>query len=300
VANLADIKAFDFLNSTVTLWTFKGVVPDINGHWIETTDDLDEELKNISRSQLAEISEEAEYSLLAQNNEGSLLSIPADETAISEIADAMGVATPGRRTRDVKTLRNARFYVARMVHNGQVVLGVRKTDSSWKTRAAVNVLTAIYKDRELQLAEDESFRIERSFDFYVINNKIFIYNKRNFESILNYRAAHEDDFSELQAETEFYSLFSDLTELNEYIGINRIQLRRISAIRLKAFYRDAAFMANLRTRHAEFGLNIQFDVIGRIVPTSETCRDIMTALLDHRLRSGFSGNTYDVPDATQI
>lgn len=42
-------------------------------------------------------------------------------------------------------------------------------------------------------------------------------------------------------------------------------------------------MARLRERHAEFGLQIQFDEEGRIDVTPETCVDIITALLDHRL-----------------
>ena len=59
-------------------------------------------------------------------------------------------------------------------------------------------------------------------------------------------------------------------------------------------------MRNLRQRYAEYRLNIIFDEYGKIVPTPETCRDIMTALLDHRLGSGFSGYIYDVPDAVPV
>lgn len=59
-------------------------------------------------------------------------------------------------------------------------------------------------------------------------------------------------------------------------------------------------MINLRGRYAEFGLNLLFDATGRIVPTADTCRDIIVALLDHRLESGFSKNIYDVPDARPV
>lgn len=300
MTELADLKNYEVAAAEVTLWTFKGTIPQINGHWVETTAPLDAELKAIFSAQLQHYTETLDYSLLAQNNEGSLLSIPADETEVSLIQDAIGQITTGRKTRDIRTLRNAKFYVLRLTVQGQTVFAVRKTDPSWRTQAAINVLSVFYKDRELDIAEDEGFRIHRTFDFFCMGDKIFVADKRNFESILSYRAAHEDDFAALQAEPEFLSIFPDFAELAAFVGTNRIQLRRMSAIRSKAFYRDEAFMANLRSRYSEFGLNIIFDETGKIVPTPETCRDIMTALLDHRLRSGFSGNTYDVPDTIQV
>ena len=300
MTELANLKAFNVEEADLTLWTFKGTIPAVNGHWIETTDDLDQELKRVFLSQLQGFSEEQDYSLLAQNNEESVLTLPSDETDVHVIAEAIGQVTNGRKTRSVKTLRNAKFYVVRFVRNGQVVFAARRTDPSWRTKAATSVLTAIYKDRELDLAEDDGFKIHRTFDFFCINGELLVSDKRNFETILNYRAAHENDFAEMQAEAEFAEVFSDLAPLSEFVGTNRLQLRRMSAIRSKSFYKDAAFMSNLRLRFAEYELNIVFDADGKIVPTPETCRDILTALLDHRLRSGFSGNTYDVPDAVQV
>lgn len=300
MTQLAGLKAFNVNEADLTLWTFKGTVPAVNGHWIETTDELDQELKRVFSAQLLGLSEEMDYSLLAENNEESVLTIPADETDVHVISEAIGQVTNGRRTRSVKTLRNAKFYVVRFVQNGQVVFAARKTDPSWRTQAAATVLTAIYKDRELDLAEDDGFKIHKTFDFFCINGEVLIANKRNFETILSYRAAHENDFAEMQAEAEFAEVFSDLAPLSEFVGTNRQQLRRMSAIRTKSFYKDAQFMSNLRLRFAEYELNIVFDADGKIIPTPETCRDILTALLDHRLRSGFSGNTYDVPDAVQV
>lgn len=300
MTELTNLKAFNVDEADLTLWTFKGTIPSVNGHWIETTDELDHELKNVLKAQLHGLSEELDYSLLAQNNEESVLTLPSDETDVHVISDAIGQVTNGRKTRSVKTLRNAKFYVVRLVNNGQVVFAVRKTDPSWKTKASTSVLTAIYKDRELDLVEDDGFKIHKTFDFFCINGELLVADKRNFESILNYRAAHENDFAELQEEGEFTNVFANLAHLTDFVGINRLQLRRMSAIRMKSFYKNEVFMNNLRLYHADFGLSIVFDIEGKIVPTPDTCRDIMTALLDHRLRSGFSGNTYDVPDTVQV
>ncbi|MBS1164193.1 MAG: hypothetical protein H6R00_218 [Proteobacteria bacterium] len=300
MTELADLKAFNPTGSTITLWTFKGTIPDVNGHWIETTDRLDAELRDVFSHQLASATEQIEYGLLAENNESSVLRIPTDETDIHAIISGMTNFSSKRRIRSVKTLQNARFYVASLFKNDTIVLCVKKTDSSWTTKSSKNLISAIFSENQLDVSENEAFRIYKIFDFFIFGDSIFIHNKKNFESIANYRAAHENDFAGLQAEPEFVGIFSDTAPLVQFVGENRIHLRRISAIRIKSFYKNTDFMENLRRLYIEFGLNIIFSAEGKIVPTPETCKDIMTALLDHRLRSGFSGNTYDVPDAVAI
>ena len=77
-------------------------------------------------------------------------------------------------------------------------------------------------------------------------------------------------------------------------------MRRMSAVRQKKHYRDTEFMSRLQQHQAEFGLEIQFDGDGKIVATLETSSQIITALLDHRLVSGFSQKIYDVQDAKPV
>ena len=59
-------------------------------------------------------------------------------------------------------------------------------------------------------------------------------------------------------------------------------------------------MQRLRAEAAALRLNIKFDKTGKISPTTETCRDIFQALLDHRLDSRLSRNIYDVDDAAKV
>lgn len=302
---LEELKAFDVDGSDVTLWTFKkqspkGSAPQFNGHWADTTDDLDEELKLIVKQQRSGIEEELDYGLLAQNNESSVLNISMDETHVGLLVDQFSAEIYKRKIRDVKTLMNCEFYVIKLNKDGKVLFSVKKTDSSWKTKSATNMVTALFKDKQLDVVHDDDFKIHKSIDFFGINDAILIKSKKNFESILSYKAAHELDYAEMSTEKEFIAAFDGLGEFTKFVGNNKIHLRRMSAIRQKGFYCDEIFMKNLRDKHKEFNLNINFDSQGRIVPTADTCRDIIAALLDHRLGSGFSGNIYDVPDATKV
>ena len=130
--------------------------------------------------------------------------------------------------------------------------------------------------------------------------EILCLNKRNFESILRYREAHQNDFAELQSEPEFAAAFSDMAPLVEFVENNKIQLRRALSIRQKGHYKEAGFMENLRQRYMECGLSLVFNGEGQMVPTPETCSDIVTALLDHRLTSRFSEKVFDVPSSTVV
>jgi Domain of unknown function (DUF4868) len=187
-----------------------------------------------------------------------------------------------------------------LVLKDTVIFAIRKADSSWRAKTARTVISVLFKDNHLGLDLDPGFNISKYIDFFVVGDDLLIANKPHFESILNYKQAHKHDFTELQSETAFAAVFSSMELLIAHIGENKIQLRRASAIRQKGHYKDNTFMKNLRDGHAQFGLHLQFDEQGRIVPSPETCRDIMQALLDHRLTSAFSNNVYDVPDATNV
>jgi hypothetical protein len=152
----------------------------------------------------------------------------------------------------------------------------------------------------LALEPAPAFSLSAFVDFFIFDGMIYMLDKGRFESVLSYRQAHANQFLTLQAEPAFSLIFSDMAPLVAFIGANKIQLRRACAIETKGHYRNNAFMQRLRQRFQQFHLNIVFDANGLIVPTPETCADIMTALLDHRLSSAFSEAIYDVPDAVAV
>lgn len=59
-------------------------------------------------------------------------------------------------------------------------------------------------------------------------------------------------------------------------------------------------MGHLRINYTDYGLALQFDQNLKLVVTEINCRDVFTALLDHRLKSPFSQNVYDVQDTNNV
>lgn len=303
---LDTLQAFDFEQASVAFWTFKGPRgpsgedPLYTGRWVDTTDDTDNLLREIARQQVRRIEEVLEYGLLVQNHETSALSITTEETHAGVIVDECAAETPAKKILNVKHLRNAGFYISKFVQGGTIIHAVRKADAGWKTKKALSTRSVVFLDNELDVDDRPHFEIAKTIDFFIVGEDILCLNKPKMESILRYKEAHKEDFQELQNDAEFSGIFVDLNPLIEHVGENKIQLRRVSAIRQKGHYKDDDFMARLREKHADYGFTLQFDGDGRIITTADTCSQIITALLDHRLASGFSERIYDVPSTTQI
>lgn len=303
MAELADLKGFDLEAADLTIWVYKKSsvdgLPVFTGRWVGITDELATALRAAVFDACASITETIEYDILAQNNEASALKLGADETYIALVEAQALNATPKRKVTKLKQIENAAFYVIRFISDEGVLHAVRKTNSSWRTKRSRDV-RVVFADEELDIDDRPSFSLEPYFDFFVVGGTVFVSNKGGFESVLSYRAAHAEAFQELSAEPDFTAIFSDTGPITEFVGSNKIQLRRAIAIREKGHYKDAGFMQNLRDQSAAMNLAIEFDDKGRIIPTPETCRDIFQALLDHRLDSRLSNLLYDVQSTETV
>jgi hypothetical protein len=303
---LAALKAFGVDGADVTVWVvkksggLKDAPPIFTARWVETDPRLDAALKEVVARVRGGIEEVRDYGLLSQNNEASALSIGLNETHAPLVIARCSDPTPDRRATRPNDLINSDFYLVKLVAGGQTLLAFRKTDRSWKSKSARGIFNAIYADEILTLDDNPRFSLSNFVDLFVIGAEIFVLDKAAFESLLNYKQAHVEDFAALQREPAFAALFTQTDELTAFVGANKIQLRRASAIKAKGYYKDPEFMKRLRAEAAALHLNIEFDDTGKILPTAESCRDIFQALLDHRLDSRLSTNIYDVEDAAKI
>jgi hypothetical protein len=121
-------------------------------------------------------------------------------------------------------VQNTKFYVVKLVNGDQILHAVRKTDDSWQTRKARNYLSVFFADDQLGLNQNPGFNISRDIDFFIIGDDVVITNKPAFDSVLNYKEAHAQDFQMLQAEAHFSSLFSTLEPLVSFVGTNKLHL----------------------------------------------------------------------------
>ena len=196
-------KEFDVLNSTLTLWVFKKNIiktqPQYRGKWVELDTLLIQELKSFIGSEKNRYTETIEYSLLAQNNEASLLNIGVNETEAVNILAKCANETEDLKVTKLTELNNCEFYIVKLVESvsNRVLYCFRKTDSSWKTRSKQGIQTLVFKSHILQIDNAPKFDISKDFDFFILEQQILIRSKMHFESVLSYKVAHIENFAVL-------------------------------------------------------------------------------------------------------
>jgi len=118
--------------------------------------------------------------------------------------------------------------------------------------------------------------------------------------LLKYTLTYSNSFETLQQEPQFGAIFTDLAPLISYVGTNAMHLRRMAVVHQRALYADTAYMTRLGQVNVQRSWNIEFDDLGKIIPTEDTMRTIMQVLLDHRLRSELSEKDFDVNSITPV
>jgi len=301
-ADFDEFKQFDFPQSNVHLWVFKksSTPSKFNAYFVRTDAQLSNTLKNLASAERDRLTEYSEYTYLAEVNESSCLGMEVIGTNFEKLKIQVDRPEPENLIRGIKDLNNAEGYVVKFIHLNTSIYAVKRSTTTWKTSYPRKFINMVFRDGELATAEDKSFSIEKNFDFFSVNDSMFITKKRSFESIMEYRDGFTVAFSALQQNPNFSALFKDLQPLVQYVGTNAIQLRRMAAIEKKGIYADPAFLLNFQRVSTNRGWRINFDLVtNQIVPCPQTVQQIIEVLLDHHLMSEVTQYTYLVPDATR-
>lgn len=297
------LKAFDFANSSAHLWVFKksATAAKYKAVHVPTDEHLGAQLTAFIQKEIVRISEFTPYSYLSQTNENSCLGATATDTDFALLKDQVDQPEPEHLVRGIKDLKGAEGYVVKFSNGGSTIYAVKRSTTSWKTAYPKKFINMVFANGELSAVEDNAFSIEKNFDFYCLGQSLFIANKRGFESALAYKTAYNTAFTNLQSAPTFSALFTDMQPIIKYVGSNSIQLRRMAAIEQKGLYSQPNFIAKLIAVNSQRNWGINFDPANsRIIPCCQTAKVIMQVLLDHRLVSEVTDNTYDVPDAVQV
>ena len=297
--------AFDIDQATASLWVFKkrpatGQMNPFTAVSVLMSDALRDQLKELAKSYQASHTTAELYDLLSQPGEGGFLAVSREGTLFTNLQAVIDQPLEECLVRNVKQLTNAAGYVLRLRHGETVVYCVKKANADWATRKQKGMMNLVFTATGLEIVDNPSFSISRSFDFFVAGESVLMTSKPAFESLLNHKETYTEAYAELKREPGFSSAVADFAVFDAFIGNNATHLRRMAVIKARGYYQRADYMDRLRQVNELRGWGIQFDGQGRIVATPETMRDILHVLLDHRLRSELSDNQYDVPSATPV
>jgi len=303
MTDFANWRGFNYQQATVQLWVFKKSTTDARFRaWHVRTDaEIETLFRDAILNSVENTTEEVSYSPISQNNESSCLTHPLDESegliALLSLVDAPEAENTDAQ---LKHLKGAAGYLVKFQHNEQTVYAVRRTAPSWRPKVRSSLINAVFHNGELSVTPEETFSFDAFFDFYCINETVFVKSKRAYESAMSEKRTYEKNFEELTVDPAFTDIFADVQPLKEYVGTSAIQLRRITVIQSKALYLRPDFPQRVQyvNNTRNFGLN--FDSSGKLIVCANTAKTIMQILLDHRLLSEITETIYDVPDAEAV
>jgi hypothetical protein len=239
MTDFADWREFDYQHATVQLWIFKKSTTDARFRaWHVRTDaDIENLFRQAVIDSVSNTTEEISYSPISQNNENSCLTHSLEESAgliaLLSLVDAPEVENVDAQ---LKHLKGAAGYLVKFQGNGQTVYAVRRTAPSWRPQVRSSLINAVFRNGELSVTPEETFSFDSYFDFYCVNETVFVKSKRAYESSMSEKRAYERNFEDLSVDPAFSAIFYDIEPLKAYIGNNAMQLRRIAVIQSKALY----------------------------------------------------------------
>jgi hypothetical protein len=195
-------------------------------------------------------------------------------------------------------LLNANFYIIKYIpESGIPLYAVRKITSSYNPKPKVTLSNLLWDDGKLIDVEKKSaFKLDEFFDYISYGEHLFIYNKSNFEYILNIRESLIRKKEEIINNMRGKKIISNLDEFDHFIGNNIHNLRHIAKVESANYYTNETYvkkMLALIKKKPNWNISIND---GKIVVTAENLKDVFSVLTNSRLKSEINNEVFDTSD----
>lgn len=295
---ITELRKQDFKPWTLNLWLVKRKLVSKEASYtilrVDVEPKLQRKLKHsvVERVQRKDYAVE-EYLFQTADQDGRVFTIDASETDFVTIQKEIQRGHDNDKASSFDDLLDSWAYVVTLKREGKQLYALRKINKLSKAKKVKSLSSLLFKDHMLiDLGEEQVFTIDTKVDFFEYEGKIFITNKKEFESALNFRKGMEENRDTVLGEFDTLGLFHDIEPIRKSVGTNLHFLRRVSAIKKSGYYKDMAFMSSLiRLNESEkWGLVIQSN---KIVVTEDNVELVLTLLNNSRLKSPINNEVFD-------
>lgn len=296
---LGQLRHTDFKSWATSMWLVKRRLDaQKTAHYSVLLVELDKKLQNKLKKTVVQRVQGVDYKLdeydfLTADQDDRLLTIDAAETDFPTIQLEVEKGLANKKVEQYEDLLDSWAFVVKLEHDGKVVYSVRKINKFTQTTKVASVSYFLFEDKKLVDLDDKKvFTLDMHVDFFVFDGTTFIANKREFESVMNFRSGMEKNRDSLLSEFSNLKAFSDVEPIRKTVGANLHLLRKLSAIQKSGYYKDKTFLANLiKLNHTEgWGLVVNG---GKIVVEEANVELVLTLLNNSRLRSPINQEVFD-------
>lgn len=297
---LDTIKAIDWDSASVSFFVVKRMLIQRSAKYdvfhVNVDEPLRKKLRNITAGKIKKSNVAIEYDFNTADLDDNLLGLPTADTDLHAILQTLQSDEDPPTVEQYKALLGSWLYIARLdIKDQPPLFSARRVSEGWTTKKVMQLINMVFQNNMLvDLGEQEIFRIDGKVDFFTYGGFIFIADKKNFETALNFREGMERNRDEIVKEFSSLGLFENAAAVSDLVGNNLRHLRRLSQVKKAGYYKDPNFLANLRKVSQEDGWGIQYSPDGKLLVTEDDIETVLRVLNNDRLTSMINAENFDV------
>lgn len=262
---------------------------------VNTDDNLKRKLRKVAFDKVAVSNQALEYDFNTSDLDDNVLAIATDETDLQQLIENINDEESPETASTYEDLLGSWIYIARLEKDGQILYSVRRVSEGWTTKKVAQLINIIFDGNMLvDLEQKEIFRIDGKVDFFSFNGMIFIADKKNFETALNFREGMERNRDAIVKEFKETDLFVDADEISTLVGNNIKRLRKLSQVKKSAYYKEQDFLRGLKQVNEFEKWGIQYSEDGKLIVTENDIDIILRVLNNDRLTSKINQENFEV------
>ena len=262
---------------------------------VNVDENLRKKLRKVANDKVKKSNQALEYDFNTSDLDNNVLGIATEETDLKELIDKITAEETPKIADSYKSLIGSWIYIARLEKDEQILYSVRRVSEGWTTKKVSQLINMIFDNNMLvDLEQKEIFRIDGKVDFFSYNGVIFIADKKNFETALNFREGMERNRDEIVEEFKETKLFVDADEISRLVGNNLKRLRKLSQVKKSGYYKEQNFLQNLKKVNEDENWGIKYSEDGKLIVTEEDIETVLTVLNNSRLKSPINQESFDV------
>jgi hypothetical protein len=297
---LDTIKTIDWDSASVSFFVVKRKLIQRSAKYdifhVNVDEPLRKKLRGITSGKIKKSNVAIEYDFNTADLDDNLLGLPTADTDLQAILQTLQDDEDPPTVDQYEALLGSWLYIARLdIKDQPPLFSARRVSEGWTTKKVMQLINMVFQNNMLvDLGEQEIFRIDGKVDFFTYDGIIFIADKKNFETALNFREGMERNRDEIVKEFSSLGLFENADAVSDLVGNNLRHLRRLSQVKKAGYYKDPNFLANLRKVSEEDGWGIQYSPDGKLLVTEDDIETVLRVLNNDRLTSKINAENFDV------
>lgn len=294
-----DVKNINWNEAVVSFYVVKRRLANREAKYeilqVNVDENLRKKLRKVANDKVEKSNQALEYDFNTSDLDDNVLGIATEETDLKDLIDSITAEEAPKKADSYEALIGSWIYIARLEKDEQILYSVRRVSEGWTTKKVSQLINMIFDNNMLvDIEQKEIFRIDGKVDFFSFNGVIFIADKKNFETALNFREGMERNRDEIVEEFKETNLFVDADEISNLVGNNIKRLRKLSQVKKSGYYKEQHFLQSLKQVNETESWGIQYSEDGKLIVTEDDIDTILTILNNSRLKSPINQESFDV------